>query len=231
MTRTHVERLLDYLAGTAADDRLARDLREWVTGSRRYRAFAEEHRDKIRKKLRSATDDEPRADLRAELAVAHALLSDRRIDLAYEAFGSTAGGPDFSLAFRTHAAFTVEVTRWRGEASALERQVLAKLRQLPAGTANAVIVVVDVADGVLPDLDRMARSIRARADGEDDDFFRRQGLEGRRGFAARFRRLGGVYAWTTGQPASGRAELWVNAAARIPLPADAARAVLTCLGG
>src|SRR5690606_6237271 len=71
-------------------------------------------------------------------AAAHALLADRRIDLSYEAFGSTVGGPDFAVSFRSHPALTVEVTRWRGDPAALERQLLAKLRQLPTGVANLV---------------------------------------------------------------------------------------------
>ena len=35
---------------------MAQELLEWLAGSARFRAFAEAHRDKIRKKVRGATD-------------------------------------------------------------------------------------------------------------------------------------------------------------------------------
>ena len=72
----------------------------WLSGSKRFRAFAEAHRDKIRKKLRGAADAEARRDVRAELRVAHLLLADRHIELAFEAYGSTNRGPDFTVAYR-----------------------------------------------------------------------------------------------------------------------------------
>ena len=66
---------------------------EWLAGSPRFRAFAEAHRDKIRKKIRGAADPEALRDVRAELATARLLLADRRIELAFEAYGSGKTGP------------------------------------------------------------------------------------------------------------------------------------------
>ncbi|HEX2766106.1 MAG TPA: hypothetical protein VHR55_05685 [Candidatus Limnocylindria bacterium] len=228
MPDTHVDRLLDHL--TDGDAGALPELRAWLTGSRRFRAFADAHRDKVRKKVRAARDADARLDLRAELAAAHSLLADRRIDLAYEAFGATAGGPDFTVAFRSHPALTVEVTRWRGEPAALERQLLAKLRQLPTGIANAVLVVADDL-AAPPDVASVADRWRDRADAGDESFFRRHGLEGVRPFRARLGRLGGVVLWSgaAGGAAAPRVILWRNPAARIVLPDAAVRAILVAL--
>ena len=64
---------------------MADELAGWLGTSSRFRAFAESHGAKIRKKLRSATDADARLDVRAELRVAHLLLADRRFELAFEA--------------------------------------------------------------------------------------------------------------------------------------------------
>lgn len=213
MARTHLDRLVEYLTDAEAGTALAADLRRWMEGSRPFRAFAEEHRDKIRKKIRIARDDEARRDLRAELAVAHAVLADRRVELAYERAGATVGGPDFTISFRGHVAFNLEVTRWRGERATLARQIVAKLRQLPPSVANAVLVDVD-ASAALPELDDVMRRIRARAE--------------TRAERARLTRLGGVYVWSEAEDPA-RAALWLNDAARIRLPTTAARAVLAAL--
>ena len=101
---TAAERLAHDLIGATVSDGTTEDIATWLAGSRRFRAFAEAHRDKIRKKLRGATDADARRDVRAELAVAHLLLADRRIELAFEAYGSSKPGPDFTVAFRGSAA-------------------------------------------------------------------------------------------------------------------------------
>src|SRR5688572_21497681 len=124
------ERLASELVERETDATLADELAAWVSESRRFRAFADAHRDKIRKKLRVAADAEARRDVRAELRVAHLLLADRRIDLAFEAYGATKGGPDFTVSFRGERSFNLEVTRLRGTPSeaAFGGSVLAKLR-------------------------------------------------------------------------------------------------------
>ena len=48
---THVERLAAYLLADATDGHLAAELGTWLGSSSRFRAFADAHRDKIRKKL------------------------------------------------------------------------------------------------------------------------------------------------------------------------------------
>jgi len=216
MAPTHVDRLVAFLTDAAVADELATDLRDWMETSRPFRTFAEAHRDKVRKKIRTAKGAEARLDVRAELAVAHALLADRRIDLAYERAGATAGGPDFTVTFRDHVAFNLEVTRWRGGRTALERQLLVKLRQLPRSLPNALLVVVPGSPGAFPDLETLLGDRRAVPFESRD-------------VRQRLTRLGGVYAWAPGgEP---RATLWTNGSARISLPAAAARAVRLALAG
>jgi hypothetical protein len=128
-----VERLAHYLFDTVPIDPLADEVAGWLAGSNRFRAFAEANRDKIRKKLRGAADMESRRDVRAELRVAHLLMADRRIEVAFEAYGSTKRGPDFTVTFRGGPSFNLEVTRPRRapDAVGFGGPLLAKIRQLP----------------------------------------------------------------------------------------------------
>lgn len=225
MPGTHVERLVEQLTRGDEDGAMADELRRWLAESRRLRAFVERHRDKLRKKLRSAREPGARLDVRAEILVARALLADRRMELGWETSGSAAGGPDFQLVYRDHVALNLEVTRWRGDPAALERQVATKLRQLPPSAANALILVGPRESPV--DLDDVLGSLEERADRGDDAFFVRHGLDGVRGYRARRRRLGGVFAWPHSRAT--RAAQWTNPTARIPLPPDAARAIAVAL--
>ena len=111
---------MDHLLGGAPSDPMAEELAAWLAGSPRFRAFAEAHRDKIRKKLRGAADAEARRDVRAELRTAHLLLADRRIELAFEAYRSGKAGPDFTASFRGGRSFNLEVTRVRRSARCVE---------------------------------------------------------------------------------------------------------------
>ena len=138
--------LVDHLGDGAALPGPLADLEGWLAGSARLRAFVDANRDKIRKKVRLATTDDTRLDLWAELRVATRLLADRRIELAFEAYGSGNRGPDFTATYRAGRPFNVEVTRRHGPAAdGLERTVLAKLRQLPPSRANVLVVAADAA--------------------------------------------------------------------------------------
>ena len=85
----------------------------------------------------------------------------------------------------------------------------------------------DTAEAI--DVDAIVRTLRARADAKDDDFFAKRGLDGSRGFYDRFLRLSAVLVWC--EPAAGdaRASLWINRSARIALPERAIRACVECL--
>jgi hypothetical protein len=199
--------------------------------SPRYRAFIEGYRDKVRKKVRGASTPEAREGLAAELRAAALLLADPRLTLAYEAYGSGRGGPDFTLTHRGERATNLEVTRLHREASqsGIARVLLAKLRQLPAGAPNLLLLSVGdpTADGA--DLSGAAQALRDRADGKDEAFFVAAGFRGTRGFYDRFLRLGGVVAWSDGAGGAAGARLWTNRSARIAIPVATVRACLRCL--
>ena len=133
-----IERLAATLLPAGLDGPFAVELLAWLADSARFRAFAEAHRAKIRKKLSGARDDESLRDVRAELQVAHLLLADRRIELAYEAYGSGKAGPDFTITYRATRTLNVEVTRMRRvpDAAGVGESIVAKLRQLPPSVPN-----------------------------------------------------------------------------------------------
>jgi hypothetical protein len=228
---TAVERLAQYLYDRDPEDALARELRAWLAGSPRFRAFAEAHRDKIRKKLRGAADAEALQDVRAELQTARLLLADRRIELAFEAYGSGKTGPDFTVTFRGARSFNLEVTRLRRvpDAGGLGASLLAKLRQLPPSAPNAVLFAIDGETAEALDIDAATRALRSRADAKDEAFFTTRGSDGTRAFYERYLRLGAVLVSAEGASGSARATLWFNRSARIALPEPAARACLRSL--
>ena len=217
---TAVSRLADELV--REDDPFHDELAAWLASSRRFRAFAEAHRDKIRKKVRVAIDSQALHDVRAELHVARLLLEDRRIGVAFEAYGSGRAGPDFSLTFRDAPSLNLEVTRPR--TTSLAGPILTKLHQLPPSRPNAVVLAL-ADDPAAPDVGETVRELRVRADGKEDAFFASRGFDGARAFHQRLLRLGGVIAWREGAGA----EVWLNKSARIALPEAATRAVVACL--
>ncbi len=218
-----------YLFDGAGDDPLADEVAGWLTASRRFRAFADAHRDKIRKKLRGAGDADARRDVRTELRVAQLLVADRRMEVAFEAYGSGRPGPDFTVTFRGDR-FNLEVTRLRGEPKAAGfGGLLAKVRQLPPSVPNAVVLAIEGGDAGAYDLAAAVGAIRARAEARDDALFIARGFSGTRGFHDRFARLGAAFVWADDASGEARARRWTNPAARIGLPARAGRAVLAAL--
>jgi hypothetical protein len=201
----------------------------WFSASASFRAFADEHSKKIRKKLRGASDADARRDVRAELAVARLLLADRRMELAFEAYGSDRPGPDFTVT-RGSQRFNVEVTRLRGSpGEAGFAALLAKMRQLPPTIPNSVIVAIEGYDARAYDVGAAVRTLRARADGKDEALFTARGFRGTRGFYERFLRLGSVVVWAEAAAGEARAMVWTNASARTPMPPRALNAVVDSL--
>jgi len=227
-----VERLAVRLFAGIDDTPLREEVVGWLQGSTRFRGFAEANADKIHKKLRGATaDPETRRDVRAELRVAHLLLADRRIELAFEAYGSGRAGPDFTVTFRRSRAFNVEVTRLRRASpeGAGRGQFLAKLHQLPPSVPNALVIAIEGESATAVDVVAAVRDLRGRADRKDEAFFVNRGFDGTRSFYDRFLRLGAVLVWSEDAPAEARSTLWLNPSARIPLPDRAGSACLACL--
>ena len=227
---TGIHRLADDLVEGRTDP-FAAELERWLRLSRRFRAFADAHRLKIRKKLRTAHDPEARSDVRAELLAAYLLLADRRIEVAFEASGSTAGGPDFTVTYRATARFNVEVTRFRGGAASRTQgaPILGKLRQLPPSIANVLLIAKEPDARDPYDVGAVVRALRARSEARDEDLFAAHGLAGSRALQERLRRLSAVILWSERAAASARATLWSNPSARIALPEHAARACVASL--
>ena len=203
----------------------------WLAGSSRFRTFAEAHRDKIRKKIRGAAEPDSVRDVRAELRTARLLLGDRRIELAFEAYGVGKIGPDFTITFRGTRSFNLEVTRLRRlpDPTGLGASLLAKLRQLPPSTPDAVLMATDAESASALDVDAAIRVLRSRADAKDERFFTARGFDGTRGFYERFLRLSAVFVSAEGADGDARATTWINRSARIAMPEAAARAALRCL--
>ena len=151
-TPTATRLAADLVAGTDAHA-LEPELGAWMSASPRFRAFASDHAAKLRKKLRGASDPDALRDVRLELLVARSLLAERRLELAWEPFGARQGGPDFTVTLAGARVTTLEVTRLHRPAASVEPGVpwLAKLRQLPPGVPNVLVVG-----------DRRAERVRAR---------------------------------------------------------------------
>jgi hypothetical protein len=213
----------------------------WVTSSTRFMAFANQYRDKIRKKVRGIRDEEGLRDLQFELEVAYLLLTERRFSVEYERGGvGKQRGPDFYVTFKTHIAFNVEVKRIR--VSAIERPaespeysriastVCQKIGQLPAGMINILAIASDSDLYHSADIAAAIAGLRARAERKDDPFFTRRGFTGAGDFLKQYQRLSAVLfhshlAEGDGQPSM----LWPNAIARRRLP-DNLRNALQRLG-
>ena len=198
----------------------------------RFEAFLSAHRDKVRKKLRSARDEDARLDVRAELLVASLLCRDRRFGVEYEAFGSTSGGPDLAIAFRQNQRFTVEVTRLRAPLEEPETRLrgvlLTKLRQLTAAVPNTIALVTP--EPLPPDaVELAARHLKQLADKKDEGTFTRRGYPDARAFLAALSRLSAVLVLPDAGAPDTAAALWTNPVARYPLPRETATALLRTL--
>ncbi len=226
-----VEELAEYLFDGEREEALCFEVTAWLGRSAPFRAFAQAHRGKIRKKLRGAGDVEARRDVRAELRVAQLLLAERRIELAFEAQGALAGGPDFTVSFAGERPFNLEVTRLHGSDTLAPHggPLLGKLRQLPPSVPNALLIAVESDGAETIDVEAAASALRARADAKDEAFFTKRGFDGSRGFYQRYLRLADVLVWREDADATARVTRWTNRSARIPAPERALRACAACL--
>jgi hypothetical protein len=210
---------------------LAVQFAHWVASSPRFRAFAETYRDKIRKKVRTITDSEGYSDLQAELATAYFLVQERRFSVEYEKYGvGKQRGPDFSVTYKTHIRFDVEVTRLRAgqagttpELGKLANTLCVKLVQLPASIINILVLVAgpELAKETPYRGDELAGALRLlqqRAERKDDEFFTRRGFLGARDFLRHCSRLSAIRLVAPDAPPV----LWLHPQARHPLPPDLA---------
>lgn len=206
------------------------EFESWVRTSRRFRTFASAHRVKIRTKLKHARDESGMQDLRAELEAAMLLLRDERFTLDYEKYAaSRQRGPDFSVTFKTHTPFNVEVRRIRhadmdaGDADAYTGKLITvlvdKVGQMPPSVVNLLWLA---AEGAISedDLNRVNAALRQMAERKMDEFFSRRGHEGAAEFLRRYAQLSGI---VVRQP--GGIMIWLNALARHKTPPEIVNAL------
>ncbi len=213
---------------------LAGQFAHWVEVSPRFRVFAETYRDKIRKKVRVITETDGYRDLQAELATAYFLVLERRFLVEYEKYGvGKQRGPDFSVTYKTHIRFDVEVTRLRRsqagtapEPGKLAGTLCVKLLQLPPSIINILVLASDDAPNIGDDFNSTLHGavtlLQERAERKDDEFFTRRGFLGARHFLKHYGRLSAIRLVTSDEPPI----LRLQPHARHPLPPDLATLML-----
>lgn len=202
----------------------------WVRGSRRFKAFAISYRGKIRAKLKNARDEAGMKDLRAELETALLLLREERFTLEYEKYAaSKQRGPDFTVTFKTHTPFNVEVRRIRsvelddGNTGARIGKLMAvlcdKVGQMPPSSVNLLWLIAEreISEA---DLARAVMTLRQLAERKAEDFFTRRGFESAADFLKQYRQLSGIVLRQSGENA-----LWLNSLARHKVPPEIVTAI------
>jgi hypothetical protein len=202
----------------------------WVRGSRRFNAFAVSYRDKIRAKLKNVRDEGGMKDLRAELETAALLLREERFTLEYEKYAaSKQRGPDFTVTFKTHIPFNVEVRRIHsvelddGDSEARIGKLMAvlcdKVGQMPPSIVNLLWLT---AEREIPeaDLTRAVMTLRQLAERKAEDFFTRRGFESAAHFLRQYHQLSGIVLRQSGQNV-----LWLNTLARHKAPREIVTAI------
>jgi hypothetical protein len=202
----------------------------WVRESRRYRAFVTTYRSKIRAKLTHVSGDNGLSDLRAELETAMLLLREEHFTLDYEHYAALKQrGPDFTVTFKTHTPFNVEVRRIRkveadeDEAEARIGKLIAvlcdKIKQMPPSIVNILWLIAD-RDVTDADLAGATLMLRQLAERKTEEFFTRRGFESASAFFKQYRHLSGIVLRQTGSMV-----IWLNPLARHLVPPKIAAAL------
>lgn len=221
---TAVDELLDSIFD-GKHPALYAEFEGWVRGSRRFKAFAAGYQTKIRNKLKNVRDEGGMQDVRAELDTAVRLLRDERFTLAYEKYAaSKTRGPDFTVTFKTHTPFNVEVRRIRNlelddadtelHTGKLMAVLLAKVGQMPPGMVNVLWLIAE-REISQADLSRAVNTLRSLAEHKAEDLFTRRGFESAADFIKYYRRLSGIVLQQLGKNV-----LWLNPLARHPVPPE-----------
>jgi len=209
---------------------LAPSMTEWLASSRRFTAFVNTFRDKIRKKIRVTQDGESLIDLRLELETAYLLLQEPRLSLVYEPYLSEkVRGPDFAVTFTTSLTFMVEVTRLRAEAreqtsntvQGIERlsdAICSKLGQMQPQRSNVLIAGVDALGLTQNELHGMMIRIQQRAEHSDSTFFQRYGFRDRADFFRHYQLLSEIFVRNSDLEEAKSTVIWVNPQSKTPLP-------------
>ncbi|MBI1278988.1 MAG: hypothetical protein GC179_12740 [Anaerolineaceae bacterium] len=174
----------------------------WVRGSRRYKAFVTTYSTKIRTKLKNAGDESGIQDLRAELETAALLLREDRFTLEYEKYAALKQrGPDFTVTFKTHTPFNIEVRRIRyvemdtDDSDARTIKLMAvlidKVGQMPPSIVNLLWLNAE-RQITEDDLARAVAVLLQLAEHKNEDFFTRRGFKNASDFLRQYRQLSGI---------------------------------------
>jgi hypothetical protein len=212
---------------------LAEPMGVWLNSSRRFAAFVDAFRDKIRKKIRVTQDQETLLDLRLELETAYLLLQEKTLNLTYEPqLAERVRSPDFAVSFTTSLTFMLEVTRLRANQKSTEEQasaansvgdrladaICSKLGQLQPKQGNILLVGVDALHLTQEDLRVTMLRIQQRAERSEPAFFQKYGFRERANFFSHYQRLSEILVRGTDLQRGETFIAWVNPQARVPLP-------------
>ncbi|MEW5939082.1 MAG: hypothetical protein AB1750_05435 [Chloroflexota bacterium] len=227
---TLTDDLLTYLFD-GQSNLLSQPMASWLTSSRRFAAFADTFRDKIRKKLRTTQDQESILDLQLELETAYFLLQERSLSVAYEPeLSKRIRSPDFAVNFTTSLTFMLEVTRVQADPknpldARLSDTISAKLGQLLPQRSNALLVGVEALDMSPGDLRAVMLGIQRRAERNDLSFLQWYGFRDRADFFHYYQRLSEVLVRGSQFEAAKSIVAWSNPQAKYPLPGKARTAL------
>lgn len=217
------QELLTFLCEDPTDEAAIR-ITPWITQSKRFHAFVDDNRTKIRKKLRTATTEESLRSVLLELEVARHLLADRRCQVAYERYGhGRVRSPDLTVTFRERTIVNLEITQmqaptaetpeWDGKLIGL---VCFKLGQMIPESLNVLVVAPESGSLTLEAVTRAMKRLKERVEQRDGGLLSRFGFADPSGFFKQFQWLSGIMVW---KPAEEGKSLWANPQARHPLPA------------
>lgn len=189
----------------------------WVRGSRRFKAFAQQYGSKCRTKLRSVRDEAGMKDLYTELHTAVLLLREERFTLEYEKYAAAKQrGPDFTVTFKTHTPFNVEVRRvreWETEnrdlwMAKLMTVLCDKVGQMPPGVMNLLWLNAECLI-TNDELTQAGLLLRQMADHKMEVFFTQRGFDSAADFLKRYAQLSGIVVLTASEK-----NIWLNPLAR-----------------
>ena len=222
--------LIEHVFGTAPSADAA-EFGRWLDESTRFRAFAENYRDKLRKKVSITRDPAARSNLWAELGVAYLLARERRLSVEYEKYGlGMQRAPDFTIHFREHILCNVEVTCLQTPAPGSDGKrllgtICEKLGQMPAGAINVLALVTPAPAYQVEDVTRAMLGATSWMKPEEEQYLIQRGYRSARDFRQQAQRLSAVLLrW--GGVAERSGGLWKNPGARHALPTDLARLLM-----
>lgn len=217
---------------------LAQPTTDWLFSSRRFAAFVETFRDKIRKKIRVTQDPEMILDLQLELGTAYRLVQERALNPIYEPqLAEKIRSPDFTVTYTTSLTFMLEVTRLRIEKKNLSAEqptsatssgtlgerladtVCSKLGQLLARGSNILLIGVDALPITENDIRSAMLRTQQRVERNDEVFFQRYRFRDRAEFFNHYQRLSEILVRRTDIQGAASLVAWVNPQARYALPA------------